>query len=588
MNEPQRRLRAILAADVAGFTALMSADETATVEALNASRELFRAHLEARGGRVVDTAGDSVLAVFDSVVEATTSALEVQTALGIANLERPSERQMAFRIGINLGDLIGQDDGTVYGDGVNLAARVQALAVPGAIALSERAYVLLDGTLRSRCRDGGEQQVKGSAAPLRIYHLDPGVMREPAPVPAEPPSRLPARPSIAVLPFTNLGADDEDGYFADGISEDIITELSRFKELIVTARNSTFIYRNQAVDIRQVSRDLNVRYVLEGSVRRAGTRIRVTAQLIDAESGNHLWAERFDRKMEDVFDLQDELTRKIVATLADKLGRHEIQRIRHDASTGEPGAYDLVLRGRELWLRWNRDDNLRARALYREAIALDPEYARAYASLAWTHIAAYNEWWADDAQADLDAALEHAVRGVSLAPTSHTNRNALGMVYFFRKQLGRSIEALRTAIELNPNDADGYVFLAQTLSLNGASEKAIALLDEALLLNPHLGEWPRSLYVLTYFNARRYADAATAFERLEVPRTEHLRWAAAVYAYLERGADARRVAAKYLEAYPRFNLEVHLARIPFAHAADLNHYGEGLRRAGLVSGSEDN
>ncbi len=585
MNDPQRRLQAILAADVAGFTRLMSADEAATVTTLNASRQLFHTHLEACGGRVVDTAGDSVLAVFDSVVDATTGALEVQTALAIANFERPSAQQMAFRIGINLGDIIGQGDGTVYGDGVNLAARVQALAVPGAIALSERAYVLLDGTLRARCRDGGAHPVKGSAAPIRIYHLDPTALREPAAVPAESASRLPARPSIAVLPFTNLGGDDEDGYFADGISEDIITALSRFNELIVTARNSTFIYRNQAVDIREVSRDLNVRYVLEGSVRRAGTRIRVTAQLIDAESGHHLWAERFDRKFEDVFDLQDELTQKIVATLADKLGRHEIQRIHDDVSTGTPGAYDLVLRGRALWLRWNRQDNLRARELYRQAIALDPEYARAFASLAWTYIAAYNEWWAENPHAELDAALEHALTGVRLAPTSHTNRNALGMVYYFRKQLGRSIEALHTAIKLNPNDADGYVFLAQTLSLNGESEKALALLDQALLLNPHLGEWPRSLYVLAYFNARRYDDAAAAFERLEVPRTEHQRWAAAVYAYLGREADAKRVAARYREAYPNFNLEQHLARIPFAHGADLDHYGEGLRRAGLVTHS---
>ncbi|MGD9604157.1 MAG: adenylate/guanylate cyclase domain-containing protein [Gammaproteobacteria bacterium] len=590
MNTPdsQRRLQAVLAADVAGFTRLMAADETATVANLNASRQLFRTHLEAHRGRVVDTAGDSILAVFDSVVDATSAAVAAQEAQAAANAARPAAQRMDYRVGINLGDLISHGDGTVYGDGVNLAARVQSLAVPGAIALSSRAHALLDGTLKSRCRDGGEQAVKGSDTPLRIYHLDPANVgnaagTDPGPsAAASTASRLPSRPSIAVLPFSNLGGHEEDGYFADGISEDIITELSRFKELIVTARNSTFTYRGQAVDVRQVSRDLHVRYVLEGSVRRAGRRLRVTAQLIDAESGHHLWAERFDRDLEDIFDVQDELTRRIVASLVDKLDDHEFRRLRADPGTGTPEAYELVLRGRELWFRFNREDNLIARDMYREAIALDPDYARAYASLAWSHILAYNEYWSGDPQGELDAALEHAQTGVRLAPTSHTNRLALGWVYYFRKQLPRAIEALRTAVDLNPNDADGYVFLAQSLSLNGENDRAIALLDEALRMNPHLEEWPRSVYVIAYFNARRYAEAIDVFERLESPRVEHMRWAAGAYAYLGRDAEAARAVARYLEKYPDFDLDLHLARIPFARAEDLEHYGEGLRRAGLV------
>ncbi len=580
MNDSQRRLQAIFSADAANFTRLMAADEAATVASLNTSRQIFRVHLEARGGRVVDTAGDNVLAVFDSVVEAATAGLEVQAALALENAARAAERQMEFRIGINLGDIIAHGDGTVYGDGINLAARVQSLSAPGAIAISERAFSLLDGTLKSRCRDGGEHAVKGSEVPLHIYHL--GLIGD-APAPAAPTAaRLPARPSIAVLPFSNLSGHDEDSYFADGISEDIITELSRFKELIVTARNTTFAFRNLAVDIREIGIKLKVRYVLEGSVRRAGTRIRVTAQLIDAETGHHLWAERFDRKLEDVFEMQDELTRKIVATLVDKLDDHELQRARNDVRTEAPEAYDLVLRGRELWSHLNPADNARARQLYQQALALDPNYARAYSSLAWSHIVAYNEYWSEDPAAELDAALEHALKGVQLAPTSHTNRNALGWVYYFRKQLPRAIEALRTAIDLNPNDADGYVFLAQSLSLNGESEQAIALLDEALALNPQLGEWPRAIYVLAYFNARRYADAAGAWERLESPRIEFQRWAAALYAYLGRDEEARSAATRYLDTYPKFRLQQHLARIPFTRQEDLEHYGEGLRRAGLI------
>lgn len=595
MNSPatQRRLQAILSADAAGFTRLMAADETATVAALNAARDVFRAHIEARRGRVVDTAGDNVLAVFDSVVEATEAALAIQLTLADANAAHAPERRMQFRIGINLGDLISHADGTVYGDGVNLAARVQALATPGAIALAGRAHALLDGTLKARCRNGGSHEVKGSAQAIVIFHLDPAAPDPGAAAPEDPADiapdaviaatpRPPARPSIAVLPFSNLGGEAEDGYFADGITEDIITELSRFRDLIVTARNSTFRYRGQAVDVRQVGDDLQVRYVLEGSVRRAGTRIRVNAQLIDAGSGQHLWAERFDRNIEDIFAVQDELTRRIVASLTGQLNDHEIRRARSEQGKGTPEAYDLVLRGRELWFRFTREDNLAARALYREAIARDPDYARAWSSLAWSHIAAYNEYWSDEPQAELDTALEHALTGVKLAPASHSTRLTLGWVYYFRKQLPRAREALRTAIDLNPNDADGYVFLAQVLSLEGDNAGALALLDEAFRLNPLLGEWPRSIYVMVHFNARRYADAVAVFERLESPRMEHLRWAVAAYACVGRDADAARLVARYLSAYPRFDLAVHLARIPFTRATDLDHYGDALRRAGLV------
>lgn len=589
----QRRLQAILSADAAGFTRLMAADETATVAALNTAREVFRTHIEARRGRVVDTAGDNVLAVFDSVVEATEAALAIQLALADTNAAHPPERRMQFRIGINLGDLISHADGTVYGDGVNLAARVQALAHPGAIALAGRAHALLDGTLKARCRDGGSHEVKGSAQAIVIFHLDPaapdpGEARNDdaansapdAVVPATP--RLPARASIAVLPFSNLGGEAEDGYFADGITEDIITELSRFRDLVVTARNSTFRYRGQAVDVRQVGEALQVRYVLEGSVRRAGARIRVNAQLIDAGNGQHLWAERFDRKVEDIFAVQDELTRRIVASLVGQLSGHEFRRVRSEAPNGTPEAYDLVLRGRELWSRFNREDNLTARALYHQAIALDPDFARAYASLAWSHIAAYNEYWSEDPQGELDTALDYALTGVKLAPASHSTRLALGWVYYFRKQLPRAREALRTAIDLNPNDADGYVFLAQVLSLDGDNDAALALLDEAFRLNPLLGEWPRSIYVIVHFNARRYADAVAVFERLESPRMEHLRWAAAAYACLGREADAARLVARYLATYPTFDLAVHLARIPFTRESDLEHYGDAIRRAGLI------
>jgi adenylate cyclase len=309
---------------------------------------------------------------------------------------------MEFRIGINLGDLLGPADGTVYGDGVNLAARVQALGLPGAIALARRAHALLNAAGVEPGEAGADADGRSTAAPT---------------VP-----RLPSRPSLAVLPFSNLGGEAENGYLAGGITADIITELSRFRELVVTARNPSFHHRGQAVDLRQMGQELEVRFVLEGSVRHAGTRIRVNAQLIDAGSGQHPWAEPFDR------NLQDELIRRIVASLVGQLSGHEFRRVRSAAPTGKPEAYDLVLRGRGLWFGFNCEDNLQARALCDEAIALDPDFARAYSSLAWSHISAYNAYWSDDLQRELDTALDHAPTGVELAPALYSPRLAAGYV----------------------------------------------------------------------------------------------------------------------------------------------------------------
>jgi adenylate cyclase len=499
-----------------------------------------------------------------------------------------SERRMRFRIGINLGDVIEQDDGTIYGDGVNIAARLESLADPGGIALSGSAYDFVDGKIKASVNFVGEHEVKNISKPVRVYRIRPPSQADPDVEPDRTVSKAtesntPARPSIAVLPFTNMSDDAEESYFADGISEDIITELSRFQELVVTARNSSFAYKNKSVNAQQIGAELGARYLLEGSVRKARDRVRVTAQLVETEGGHHLWADRFDRRLEDVFAVQDELTSKIVAMLVGRVVDSERRRAHNTAYTGDPKAYDLVLRGRELFYHFNKDDNLAARKLYEQAIELDPDYGRAYASLAWTYMIAYNEYWSDDSAGALDRALEIARRGVQIDPASHSNRLALGQVHFFRKALNKAIESFEKAIELNPNDPDGYTFLSQALCLNGQSEKAIELLDHAFDLNTYLGQWHRTQYIVAYFNARRYDDAALIFEKLENPSAliSYQRWIAATYAYLGRDEEARAAAAKYREAYPEFDLGEHLSRIPFAAEEDRAHYGEGLRRAGL-------
>ncbi len=581
-TEPKRRLLAIVSADVAGYSRLMGLDENDTLAMLNASRDIFRAHVAEHGGRIVDTAGDNVLAVFDSVVEAIDASREIQAAIGVLNAEREDDRRMLFRIGINLGDVLEQSDGTIYGDGVNIAARVQGLAEPGGISVSGPAHDFLADRAGTAWRFTGEQEVKNIARPVRVYALDEsGGETTPAPA-AEPDSaRLPARPSIAVLPFNNISGKEEDDYFADGISEDIITELSRFRDMIVTSRTSTFSYKGRAVRAQEVGRDLNVRYILEGSVRKAGDRVRVTAQLIEAASGHHLWAERFDRRIEDVFAVQDELTRRIVATLVGRVVDSEQRRARSEAHAEDAQAYDLVLRGRELWLKFNREDNLAARGLYLQAIKIDPDYARAYASLAWTYATAYNEYWTEDPRGSLDKAMDYAQRAVYMDPSSHSFRLCLGMVYFFRKELERAIECFQKAVELNVNDADCYVFLSQALSLNGQPEKAIKLLDHAFEINPFLGDWPRTLYVVAYFMAEDYEKALPVIEDILTPQASNCRWFAATCAMLGQPERAQRYADIYFDRYPDFELDEHVSRVPFRHEADRERYRGALRAAGF-------
>lgn len=594
-TEPKRRLAAIVAADVAGYSRLMEADEADTLAMLNASREVFRRHVDEHNGRIVDTAGDSVLAMFDSVLEAIEASVLIQEALAELNAARPPDRHMRFRIGINLGDVLQQTDGSIYGEGVNIAARLEALAEPGGITLAGAAYDFVADRPGRSWQFLGEQQVKNIARPVRVYTLADPSAATPDPAPPAAPvtdtaaqesQEPPARPSIAVLPFNNMSGQADEQYFADGITEDVITELSRFKDLIVTSRNSTFSFKGRALKAQDLGRELNVRYLLEGSVRRAGDRVRVNAQLIEAASGHHLWAERFDRRIEDVFAVQDELTQRIVATLVGRLADSERRRARSELPCKDPAAYDLVLRGRELWLKFNREDNLAARGLYLQAIKLDPEYPRAYAGMAWTYALAYNEYWTDDPQASLDNALDYAQRAVYMDPAAHTLRICLGMVYFFRQELGKAIECLEKAVELNVNDADCYVFLSHAVSLAGDAERAVALLDHAFSINPYLGDWPRAMYVIAYFIGERYAEGAAVIRDIHSPQTSSYRWFAATLALLDRIAEARTYTKRYLDRYPAFDLEEHLARMPFGRAGDRARYAHGLRLAGFMHSTE--
>src|SRR5215510_12889456 len=377
----ERKLAAILSADVKGYSRLMGDDELATVRTLTAYREVITNLIQTHRGRVVDSPGDNILAEFASVVDAVQCAMEIQREITARNAELSPHRQMAFRIGINVGDVL-TEDGRLYGDGVNIAARVEGLADAGGICLSEAAYTQVKNKLALDYEYIGEQQVKNIAEPVRVYRVQ---LTPKAVVPTTSTEEgatlaLPDRPSIAVLPFTNMSGDSEQEYFSDGITEDLITDLSKLSGLFVIARNSVFTYKGTAVDVGEVSRKLGVRYLVEGSVRKAGNRVRINAQLVNATTGGHLWAERYDRELQDIFALQDEVTQKIVFALKVTLTPEEQVRFRQ-APTNNLEAYDSFLRGQAYFWCLTREANVQARQLFKRAIELDPQYAGAYAAL---------------------------------------------------------------------------------------------------------------------------------------------------------------------------------------------------------------
>jgi adenylate cyclase len=577
-----RKLAVILAADVVGYSRLMAADEEGTLATLRARRQVIDELIARHHGRIFGTAGDSVIAEFASAVEAVRCAAAIQLDSERRNADLPEPRRMLFRVGVNLGDvMVGGDD--LFGDGVNVAARLEAMADPGGICISSAVYDQIRNKVDVAFDDLGERSLKNIGYPVRVFGLRRDRNDEPEPMPARPaPRRASVLPSIAVLPFTNMGGDPEQDYFADGLTEDLITELSRFQELRVIARNSVMIYKGKPVRVQEVGHDLGVRYVLEGSVRRAGARVRITAQLIDAATDHHLWAERFDRDLADIFDVQDEVTSRIVVTLAGKLEESERRRAR-SLQTENLEAYDCVLRGRELWFRFTPEANREARRLYEKAIELDPEYARAYASLAWTYLTEHDERWGGPEDQPLERALEYARRGVTVNPASHSNHLTLGQVCLGKGLHDEALEALQTALTLNPNDADGYVFLAETLTFAGRPDEAIELIGKAQRLNPASPRWYAWFLGFAFYGARRYEDAVAALRKGTPLVAMGYRWLALAYGQLGREQDAKAAAEEYLRRTPDYSLAAHLKTMPFQHAEDREHYVEGLRKAGLAA-----
>jgi adenylate cyclase len=542
-----RRLAAILAADIAGYSRLMGLDETGTVQSLREHRAAADPLVVQHGGRIVKTTGDGVLIEFGSVVSAVECALGLQRLAMERNAGIADDRRMEWRIGIHIGDVLIEGD-DILGDGVNIAARLEGIAEPGGICISDDAFRQVRGKVEAEFLDIGEQSLKNIARPLRVYSVRPTSAPEPRPAPAAG-LPLPDKPSIAVLPFANLSGDPEQEYFADGMVEEIITALSRIRWLFVIARNSSFTYKGQAVDVKQVGRELGVRYVLEGSVRKAAGRVRITAQLIDATSGAHLWADRFDGSLEDVFELQDKVAISSAGVIEPALRQAEIGRAWRKPPESLD-AYDLYLRAVATYYPVTRDRVFEAVSLLRRAIAIDPHYGLALSWAAICHLALVRDGWAEDPETTSREACDFARQAIEVAESDPTVfANAANTLAYFGEDIGAMIALVDRALALNPSFARGW-YLSGLLRLWAGDDPDLAIerVETGLRLSPreHLGQ-PLSSIGMAHFLKRRFAEAAS---KLILSIQDHpgfppsYRTLAACYAHMGRLDEARAVVAR--------------------------------------------
>jgi adenylate cyclase len=591
MAEPEgnRKLAAILAADVANFSRLMQDDERATVATLDAYRGVFRQQIEAHQGRVVDMAGDSVLAAFDTATGAVRAALDIQTMLGVRNESLADARRMLFRIGVNLGEVIQKQDGTIYGDGVNIAARLESIGQPGGVTVSGTVFDQVKNRLRAEFDSLGEQTVKNIVGPVRAYRVrtptgDASESAQSVKSAVMPKTvlSLPDKPSIAVLPFVNMSGDKEQEYFSDGMTEDVITGLSKRSGLFVIARNSVFTYKGRAVKPEQIGGELGVRYILEGSVRKAGNRVRITAQLIDATTGYHLWAEKYDGELKDVFALQDGITQQIVTALAPKLTAGERSpSVRQETNSIE--AYDHFLRGFALFYKYRKESNAMARQMFGQALALDPNYARAYVWLSWVHFIDWEFQWTEGPDA-LDRSHEAARKAVTLDDSLSDAHTVFGWTSLWKRQHDVAIAELERAVALDPNSEWAYAFLAQVLNYSGRPDEAIGFAKKAMRLDPNYPPWLVFHLADSYYLLRRYGDAVDALHDALQRNPDFLparRVLAIIHAELGEHRQARAEVTEILRISPAASLGRWRERMPYRIETDLARYIAGLQKAGL-------
>jgi adenylate cyclase len=579
----QRRLAAIMSADIVGYSRLMSHSESGTLARLKAARaEVVDPAIAEHGGRIVKTTGDGLLVEFSSAVDAVQCGVAIQTAMASRTEPTPESALLRYRIGVNVGDIIidGED---IIGDGVNVAARIEGLAEPGGITISDGVNQHIRGRIAVHFVDRGEHEVKNIDRPLHVWSWSPSA-GDGAPEPSWPDkSPLPPdKPSIAVLPFDNMSGDPEQGYFADGITEDIITDLSKVSGLFVIARNSSFAYKGQAPDMRRVSRELGVRYVLEGSVRRASDRIRINAQMIDGSTGGHVWAERYDRDLSDIFAVQDEVTRTIVNALKVKLTTGE-EAQRESRGKISPEAYDLLVRARQTMLQLRPEAAVMAREMLERVIALGSGVAIAYARLSLITFAEYANRWNNATPENLTRALELAHRSIATDEAEPQGHIALSIVLSWLRRLDEAEPEAERALALDPNSADAHTGLGNVRDFQGRHEDAVALYKRAYRLDP---QWDMALHFMgrALLALDRFDEAETAFTRRLTfsPRSDMSRfYLASLYGRTGRHEEARRVWGELMEVNPDFSVEYLRRSLPYRDATQFDRFLDGLSQAGI-------
>jgi adenylate cyclase len=582
-----RKLAAILAADVVGYSRLMASNEEGTLAALKQHRQtVFEPAVAAHQGRIVKLIGDGTIVEFASVVDAVNCALSVQRS-GDSLQDESLLPKIVLRIGINLGDVIIEGD-DIYGDGVNIAARLEPVAEPGGICISSIVNESVGNRVDVRFEDGGQINVKNIDRPIRIWRWHPDVTHATATnggqlntANAEPQA------AIAILPFTNMSGDPEQEYFSDGISEDIITDLSKIAGLMVIARNSSFTYKGRSVDIRTIGRELGVQSVLEGSIRLAGNRVRITAQLIDASSGGHLWAERYDRDLTDIFEVQDDVTRRIVDALKVTLSPGEKERLA-DTKASNLTAYDCLLRGREFMLgnERNRKTFEQAITYFKKALEYDPNYSQAYACLGFAHIFDYQNRWTDDPDSSLPLAKQYARQALEKDPNEPLGRCVSAMTASFEKDLDRAKSEIDLALSLNPSLALAHNLRGSNRIYSGQPLEAIPEIEKAMRLDPALSSQFLHFLGMAYLLAGKYETAAALLRQriVLVPETDFSRaLLASALGHLGELEEARQVWGELKEINPNYTFAEHVGRQPFRLEEDVERIADGLRKASLLN-----
>lgn len=626
-EEFKRRLTAILSADVEGYSRLMREDEQATVRTLTTYRTAITHLIEQYRGRVVDSPGDNILAEFTSVVDAVNCGVEIQRELAERNAELPENRQMRFRIGINLGDVL-EDGKRIYGDGVNIAARMEGLAEAGGIAISGTVHDSIESKIGLEYEYLGEQEVKNIDKPVRAYRVlsypdaaahrvikakraagtrwrnivvGIGVVlvvgvpfavwnfywRAPKIEPASKDKMvfpLPDKPSIAVLPFVNVSGDPKEDYFSDGLTEQIITSLSKFPRLFVIARNSTFVYKGKPVKIQKVAEDLGVRYVLEGSVQKSSDRVRITAQLIDALTGRHIWSERYDRELKDIFLLQDEITIKIMNGMSIELTEGEQARHWTRVTTDNLKALEKYYQGLAFLYRSTKEDNDTARQLFQEAIAFDPKFVGAYLTLGWTYWSDTRFGWSQSPAKSFQMAFELVQKTLSMDDSYDGAHSLLASIYLVKRQHDKALFEAERAVALIPNGAVAYSILAGVVGCSGRWEESVLYAKKSIRLNPVpviIDYW---LLGRAYFMMGNYDESIVTWKKAQQMNPDYLpahTYLAACYSSMGRDVEATAEAKEVLRIDPKFSVESYAKTLPYKEKADVEREVAALRKAGL-------